>query len=122
MAHIHCPYCDRDFEIPELEEVKMSEIRGRAKEKVVAVIHLNSYYRCECGKEFRMPSPKSVADVILSIPELVVVDREAELPKYPYPLVTQIAGEKEIVDTWHQVYDKAQQDMLKAGYVKEVKQ
>lgn len=23
MTDIHCPYCDRDFEIPELEEVKM---------------------------------------------------------------------------------------------------
>ena len=23
MADIHCPYCDRDFEIPELEEIKM---------------------------------------------------------------------------------------------------
>ena len=47
----------------------------------------------------------------------VVIEVERELPEYPYPLVTQIAGEMEIIDTWHKIYNEAQSDMLKAGYV-----
>lgn len=42
---------------------------------------------------------------------LVKVADNQEMPKYPYPLVTQIAGEWEIVDTWYKVFEEAQQDM-----------
>lgn len=38
---------------------------------------------------------------------------QMELPQYPYPLASQIAGKLEVVDTWHKIYDDAQQELLK---------
>jgi len=58
----------------------------------------------------------AMVQIILVHPNIAIVDREAELPANPYgkPLLYEGTG--------HRVsYDKAQQDMLKAGWVKEVK-
>lgn len=48
---------------------------------------------------------------ILSIPELTIVDRKAELPKNPFTCGWMPCEED--------AYNKAQQDMQKAGWVKE---
>ena len=45
MAEIHCPWCDRDFEIPELEETKMRHWSDCA-------IYNKPVYpkgKCDCG-------------------------------------------------------------------------
>jgi len=47
----------------------------------------------------------------------VVIKVDRELPKYPYPLVTQVTGGMEVVDTWQKIYDETQQGMLEVGYV-----
>lgn len=55
-------------------------------------------------------------DSLLAIPEIAIVDREAELPEFnpPFHIKGTVAGD--IARAWH---ERTQQDMLKAGWVKE---
>jgi len=64
----------------------------------------------EEGLKLKELKEEIIAEQILSIPELAIVDREAKLP------------EKEFVSSNENCrYKEAQRDMLKAGWVKEVK-
>ena len=96
----------------------MSKIRDKAREKIAEYLYKN--FTVDGAKS--MPYWSGVrdslrqrllakADEILSIPELAVVDREAELPDCPYHRFRQP----------HCPYGKAQQDMCKAGWIKEDK-
>jgi len=85
----------------------MSEIRDRVRTQFRDILrqHLEAYQQMGLGA-----SERAIYQ-ILSIPELAIVDREAELPDYrmePYEV--------------HRTIQKAQKDMLKAGWVKEVKE
>ena len=96
----------------------MSEIRDKVREKIVelvkrAIMDYNQDPNPECAFDYYVPS---VADQILSTPELAIVDRDAELQKPPY------FSRGGCDDTAHSVgYHVCQQDMLKAGYVLEIK-
>ena len=57
-----------------------------------------------------------LADEILSIHALAVVDREAKLPESPNPQDYQSSA-----GDLYDAYNNALQDMVKAGWVKEVK-
>jgi len=96
----------------------MSEIRDRVIEQLYAKLKAfetmlsNSEIAEFLDKEAMM---QSGIEQILSIPELAVVDREAELPKNPYLSRGMMKSYQ------YSGYEKAQQDMLKAGWVKEIK-
>lgn len=84
----------------------MSEIRDKVKRKLEAILTYDETNTIE----------KVMS--ILSIPELAIVDREAELPKLKSltgeaPLAEKTAYLLGVTDTGEQV--------LKAGWVKEVK-
>ena len=88
----------------------MSEIRDRAEEKITGeIVACASTYTFGTLLEFA----KQYASKILAIPEIAVVDRDAELPENPHNSCCA-------TEAWL-IYDTAQQDMLKAGYVKEIK-
>lgn len=76
----------------------MSVIRDKAVDKMLQFIR-HGYM------------PESIVHDILTIPELAIVDRKAELPE----LHGEIYEKKKII------VSEAQQDMLKAGWVKEIK-
>ena len=62
------------------------------------------------------------ADNILSIKELAIVDREAELPKCDVEYNPLACGPEDDTDNCYRSgWDEAQQVMLKAGWRKEVK-
>lgn len=88
----------------------MSEIRNRIIKEMVDIISGKKYVPGSSFDEYEL------ALSLLGINGLAVVDRKAELPMYK-------AGRA--VDTWIAVwrvcYRLAQEDMLKAGWVKEVK-
>lgn len=111
----------------------MSEIRDKVKDEVIRIILGREY------TGFSAYDLAKLADKILSIPELAIVDRGAELPQFPY-----MSGEcpicggnlKAIPSTWGKgggLYCKGDCNcytntetyrklfMLKAGWVKEVK-
>lgn len=76
----------------------MSKIRDRVKRKLEAIVTYEEISTIEKVQS------------ILSISELAIVDREAKLPE----LLTTMGGYISPSDT--------QQNMLNAGYVKEVKE
>ena len=93
----------------------MSKIRDRVKSKM-------GYLMLE---EVSMPlgMPEKIVKKLLSIPELAVVNREAELPEIPdfgYDLGNCRRAIKD--EPIEAIYTKAQQDMLKEGWVKEVEE
>ena len=78
-----------------LEEVTMSEIKKQVIKEIIARLSKKNYF-----DEYE----KAMA--ILAIPELAVVNRNAELPPNPYP---------------RQKFGTGQQSLIKAGWVKEIK-
>ncbi len=105
----------------------MSEIRDRVIEKLAELEHIQwqHYAKVRNPEHLLVDVPYSELTEeqkeqdrvwvrkVLELSELAIVDREAELPKRP---------EKIIWEQYHKdIYNRAQQDMLKAGYVKEVK-
>lgn len=56
---------------------------------------------------------------ILSIPELAIVDRGTELPENPHRKTLEL--QPYLNNISHKAYKVSQQDILKAGWVKEVK-
>ena len=81
----------------------MSEIRDRAIHQLVNIL-----VNYEADRDYSLSQS---VDKILSIPELAVVDRKAELPAFP--LATLKANQS--------CYEAMSEWMLKAGWVKEVK-
>ena len=92
----------------------MSKIRDRVKKKLSWVY---TEIGTPSGNRITYLSPDEI-EQILSIPEIAVVDRDAELPRNPYRCCT----EDEILRESHYSYKEAQNKMLKAGYVKEIKE
>ena len=94
----------------------MSEIRDRVAAKLSIIIcgicQRNVENLCQIAADDDCPTVAFYTCAILDIPNLTMVDREASLPKNPYPVLTS---------TLRIGYDKAQQAMLKACYIKEVK-
>lgn len=87
----------------------MSEIRDRTHIKIASLMR----------KYFLIKTPEDITDQILSIKELAIVDREAKLPECP----TKADETKDIeIHRYKQGYRQAQQDMLKEGWVKEIKE
>jgi len=86
----------------------MSEIRDRA---ILQLVNILVNYEAD-----RDHSLSQSVDKILAIPELAIVDRDAELPPNPLPNPPDDEGE---IISWLG-YNEAQRDMLKAGYVKEI--
>jgi len=91
----------------------MSEIREKVKSRM-------GYLMLE---EVSMPigMPEKIVEKLLSILELKIVDLKAELPKNPYPKNFRESDGNYSINAWHQVYTDAQQDMRKAGWVKEAR-
>ena len=92
----------------------MSEIRDKVREKMIEA--LQDY---DPKAPIDIPCPHcDIADKILSIPELAVVNRKAKLPENPYnfPIPHIHEAHSEV----RSVYNLAQQDMLKEKWVKEV--
>jgi len=96
----------------------MSKGRDKVKEEIDNRLRgfIISYNQAEDSYQ-QLLIVEKYRNYILSIPELAVVDRNAELPDnpftYPHPMVR--------VSEQRAAYMRAQQDMLKAGWVKEVK-
>lgn len=90
----------------------MSEIRDRVENQILSMVRAASPNACsQCGSDLtsHILAEQAVA-YILSIPELSIVERGADLP------------EKEFVSANENYrYREAQIDMLKAGWVKEIK-
>ena len=82
----------------------MSEIRDRVKQRLRGLI--------ACNYE-----PEMQIDQILAIPEIAIVDREAELPFF-----TKHESKEIERLTKGEVYGLCQVDVLKAGWVKEVRE
>ena len=64
-----------------------------------------------------------LCESILALDGIAIVAREAELPENPYPPSEggpPFSGAR--MERWHNasIYEKAQQDMLEEGWVKEV--
>lgn len=98
----------------------MSEIRDRARQRVIEILvkPLKVPYQ-EDAAVMMVQGCINQAEEILSIPELAVVDREAELPIGRWSF--QIPGDQQDWLNQKKGYGEAQQDMLKAGWVKEDK-
>lgn len=113
----------------------MSEIRDRAKERIANNLYLISvagrygntgFSAWEELKDDQREFFRNKADkLILSIPKLAVVDRKAKLPDNPYDPIWRCADEDGVIEQYrspqHEHYKRAQQDMLKEGWVKEVR-
>lgn len=84
----------------------MTEIRDRVKGEALEFIRHGA-------------SPEQILEKILSIPELAIVDRKAELPSpgIEADLKHRLVTLEGIIGA----YRMAQQDMGEAGWVKEVK-
>ncbi len=83
----------------------MSEIRDRVNFKLLLILDACKSAKEEEGFDFS-PYIKHITD----IPELAVVDREAELPSDPFTI--RVCCE---------TYARSCRRLLKAGYVKEIK-
>ena len=89
----------------------MNEIRDK-----IGLLLDNASMECTGGGDYSMCRPileneTELANQILSIPELAIVDREAQPPiRFIHPDASGVLS-----------YDQAQKDMLKAGWVREVK-
>ena len=62
-----------------------------------------------------------IVERIINLPSIVVVDREAGLPASPYKFFDPSINEEILYKYDYKVYARAQRDMLKQGWVKEVK-
>jgi len=100
----------------------MSEIRDKVIGDIIDIVFTNRTTNVA----------HEIADQILSIPSLAVVDRKAGLPKNTFNTTVDDVNRsypKGIPKGYHilleagrqEGYELAQQDMLKAGWVKEVK-
>jgi len=96
----------------------MSKIRDRVKEKVANVVwpnwrNLANYHQIKVFED---------VDEILSIPELAIVDREAELPLTlsNEKMARAFGGYDFRTSDMREVCKAEQKNMLKAGWVKEV--
>ena len=101
----------------------MSEIKNKVREEIARTIYFDGEIYEEGSvadvswKEKSLKSKEQYlirADQILSIPELAIVDRDAELPECPLHI-----GKLTNYTQCH--YEWAEHDMVEAGYVKEVK-
>ena len=94
------------------------EIRDRVREEIAEKICNGCPIHDDCfnsDSEYRQCYIDEPIDAILAIPELAIVDRKAKLPPCPIKVDCIETG------LLHQQYLLAQQSMLQAGYVKEVK-
>jgi len=91
----------------------MSEIRDKVEQQ------LNDIFRDYMSGE----TWDNCAKKILSIPELAVVDRKAELPKRMTreTIPGDMARSMELNKNINFGYEQAQQDMRKAGWIREIK-
>ena len=62
-----------------------------------------------------------LCESILALDGIAIVDREAGLPSNPYKYFDPYINEEILYKENHKIYARAQQDMLKQGWVKEVK-
>ena len=62
-----------------------------------------------------------IVERIINLPSIAVVDREAGLPSNPYKYFDPYINEEILYKENHKIYARAQQDMLKQGWVKGVK-
>jgi len=62
-----------------------------------------------------------IVERIINLPSIAVVDREAGLPSNPYKYFDPYINEEILYKENHKIYARAQQDMLKQEWVKEVK-
>lgn len=85
-----------------------SEVRDKAKIKMARKMHHLSQDGWDALEEKYRSEALEVVEQILLVPELAIVDRNAELPK----------AQDILLDG----YAEAQQDMLKAGWLKEAKE
>lgn len=94
----------------------MSELRDKTEKRLLDIIsdaRLTAYQDGKAGHTAFRIGNLDFQSQILSIPELAVVDREAELPDTPC--------KRDGYAVYWRCYQLAQQDMKEAGWVKEVK-
>lgn len=92
----------------------MSKIRDEVRESIAQQFY-GGYCEPEDRNGYEWACALSNADQILSKPEIAVVDREAEAPKVESGMFPQIGA------CASDGYSQGIQDMLKEGWVKEVK-
>jgi len=103
----------------------MSKERDKVREKIIEILSqpLEAQWTGDAQDAIEQ-GIKNQADQILSIPELAVVDRNAELPTPPALDVSNIGTIKDPeYQAWEQYlkeYKQAQQDTFKNKWVKEV--
>ena len=94
------------------KEEKMSEIRDKVKQEIKLRIRQRS-----ATDDWML---EGIVNSILSIPEIAVVDREAELPENPFPK-PRLNNPSSANLARYYSYQRAQQDMLENSWVKEIK-
>ncbi len=114
MAHYHQVVGSNPTPATSIKEVIMSEIRDKVKRQ------LDDIFRDYMSGE----TWDNCAKKILSIPELAIVDREAELPKRMTreAIPGDMARSMELNKNINFGYEQAQQDMRKAGWIREIKE
>lgn len=105
----------------------MSEIRDKVEKQIAGILKqplkIDLLGAKAKGWKGIKQSPDMRIAQILSITELAVVDREAVLPENPRLLWEDVDDiEKAPENQPYYAYAKAQQDMLNAHYVKEIKE
>ena len=109
----------------------MSGIKDRARRNIIAELYTllgalegdktlkwkqPSHLRQGGLTAYLQPKLEKASVAILSIFELAIVDRGAELPQ-----IDEIKGYPSLPNAIYSAYQLAQQDMLKEGWVKEIK-
>lgn len=87
----------------------MSEIRDRVRRTIWGKVHDH----CRQGSIPKIP----IEDQILSDRNIAIVDREAKLPELTYASY----GDIKIQELANHCYKAMQDEMLKAGWVREIK-
>ena len=99
----------------------MADIRDEIKEEIKEICLNNIFVGCE-PDGIRIYGLEEVAKAVLTILQLAVVDRKAEIPSNPNTHVdvpkTRL---EELENMAFMAYLRAQQDMIKAGFVKEIR-
>ena len=97
----------------------MSEIRDKVKEQLIAIIYEPFLlYHPQMGLQYASIDKRKasdIADKILAIPELAVVDRRAVMPEPPLEL-------RLMPDFSLYWFEAGRSNLLKEGWVKEVKE
>ena len=88
--------------------------RDEVREQIARV-----FYNFDTLPEFEPGKYYKQIDQILAIDGIAVVDRQAELPENPHEKEYEVARSQRLLSI--AIYAFAQQDMLKKGWVKEVK-